>query len=258
MIAITGSAVKPRRKIWWRQRWQQPVRYTRPVAIRIMSWVFRSRFLIDEQPSVRRDRDGGGATRRHCYLCQLARPNVAVCLNASAAHLAHYDSVDAIAATKGEIFEGLAGKGLAVINADQKWLPQWREQAGTARQVTFGLAGDADYRAIDIEHRGIEGSYFQLLTPTGSVAVSLQLAGEQHVKNALAALAIAIEVGVAPSDAAVPFALARALVAAPSVNCPAAAQSLMTAKRQPGGGQRGAGGVGQTTRLPGVGFGPNA
>jgi len=145
---------------------------------------------------------GAGQPGDIAYLCQLARPNVAVCLNASAAHLAHYDSVDAIATTKGEIFEGLAGTGLAVINADQKWLPQWREQASTARQVTFGLAEDADYRATDIEHRGIEGSHFQLLTPAGSQPVSLQLAGEQHVKNALAALAIAIEIGVTPIDAA--------------------------------------------------------
>ena len=145
---------------------------------------------------------GAGQPGDIAYLCQLARPNVAVCLNASAAHLAHYDSVDAIATTKGEIFEGLAGNGLAVINADQKWLPQWREQAGTARQVTFGLAEDADYRAADIEHLGIEGSHFQLLTPAGSQPISLQLAGEQHVKNALAALAIAIEIGVTPTDAA--------------------------------------------------------
>ncbi len=145
---------------------------------------------------------GAGQSGDIAYLCQLARPNVAVCLNASAAHLANYDSVDAIATTKGEIFEGLEGNGLAVINADQKWLPQWREQAGTARQVTFGLAKDADYRAIDIEHRGIEGSHFQLLSPAGCEAVSMQLAGDQHVKNALAALAIAIEIGVAPSDAA--------------------------------------------------------
>ena len=145
---------------------------------------------------------GAGQPGDIAYLCQLARPNVAVCLNASAAHLAHYDSVDAIAATKGEIFGGLAGKGLALINADQKWLPHWREQAGTARQVTFGLAEDADYRATDIEHRGMKGSHFQLLTPAGSQPVSLQLAGEQHVKNALAALAIAIEIGVTPSDAA--------------------------------------------------------
>ena len=146
---------------------------------------------------------GAGQPGDIAYLCQLARPNVAVCLNASAAHLANYDSVDAIATTKGEILEGLAGEGLAVINADQKWLPQWREQAGTARQVTFGLAEDADYRATEIEHRGIEGSHFKLLTPAGSEAVSLQLAGEQHVKNALAALAVAIEIGVAPSAAAV-------------------------------------------------------
>ena len=146
---------------------------------------------------------GAGQPGDIAYLCQLARPNVAVCLNASAAHLANYDSVDAIATTKGEIFEGLAGEGLAVINADQKWLPQWREQAGTARQVTFGLAEDADYRVTEIEHRGIEGSHFKLLTPAGSEAVSLQLAGEQHVKNALAALAVAIEIGVAPSAAAV-------------------------------------------------------
>ena len=145
---------------------------------------------------------GAGQPGDIAYLCQLARPSVAVCLNASAAHLAHYDSVDEIAATKGEIFEGLAGNGLAVINADQKWLPQWREQAGTANQVTFGLAEYADYRATDIEYQGIEGSHFQLLTPAGSEAVSLQLAGEQHVMNALAALAIAIEIGVAPSDAA--------------------------------------------------------
>ena len=145
---------------------------------------------------------GAGQPGDIAYLCQLARPNVAVCLNASAAHLAHYDSVDAIAATKGEILEGLAGNGLAVINADQQWLPQWREQAGTARKVSFGLAEGADYRATDIQHRGIEGSQFQVLTPTASEAISLQLAGEQHVKNALAALAIAIEMGVSLSDAA--------------------------------------------------------
>jgi len=189
---------------------------------------------------------GAGQPGDIAYLCQLARPNVAVCLNASAAHLAHYDSVDAIAATKGEIFEGLAGNGLAVINADQEWLPQWREQAGTARQVTFGLAQDADYRATDIEHRGMEGSHFQLLTPAGSQPVSLQLAGEQHVKNALAALAIAIEIGVTPSDAA------RAVRAAGA----GAGRGAVT--HLPGGGQRCTAGIVETARLPRIGVGPDA
>ena len=100
---------------------------------------------------------GAGQPGDIAYLCELARPNVSVCVNASAAHLAHYDSVDAIASTKGEIFEGLGGKGLAVINADQKWSSQWRAQAGSARQVTFGLLASADYRATDIHHRGLGG-----------------------------------------------------------------------------------------------------
>ena len=82
---------------------------------------------------------GAGQPGDIAYLCQLARPNVAVCLNASAAHLAHYDSVDAIAATKGEIFEGLAGKGLPGIKADQKRLAQWRGQAGAANWPTLAI-----------------------------------------------------------------------------------------------------------------------
>lgn len=145
---------------------------------------------------------GAGQSGDIAYLCELARPNVSVCVNASAAHLAHYDSVDAIATTKGEIFEGLGGKGLAVINADQKWSSQWRAQAGSSRQVTFGLSESADYRATDIDHQGLEGTEFRLEGPTFSVSVSLRLAGDQHVSNALAALAVAIELGVAPQHAA--------------------------------------------------------
>ena len=96
----------------------------------------------------------------------------------------------------------MGGKGLAVINADQKWSSQWRAQAGSSRQVTFGLSESADYRATDIDHQGLEGTEFRLEGPTFSVSVSLRLAGDQHVSNALAALAVAIELGVAPQHAA--------------------------------------------------------
>ena len=136
------------------------------------------------------------------YLCDIARPNVAVCLNASAAHLANYDSVAAIANTKGEIFEGLGAEGLAIMNADQPWLSDWREQAGAARQATFGLSQGADYSARNIRHGGIEGTHFELQGPDCRESVSLQLAGEQHVSNALAALTVAIELGVTPCQAA--------------------------------------------------------
>ena len=145
---------------------------------------------------------GAGRPGDIAYLCTLAAPDVAVCLNASAAHLENYVDVGAIAKTKGEIFEGLGRQSLAVMNADQEWLPGWRKQAGNSRQVTFGFSPDADYRATDVALHGVEGLSFRLTGPMGTVPVSLNLAGEQHVANASAALAVAIELGVDPILAA--------------------------------------------------------
>ena len=145
---------------------------------------------------------GAGQPGDIAYLCQLAQPSVAVCLNASAAHLVNYESVDEIASTKGEILEGLGGEGLAIINADQPWVGQWIKQAGNARKITFGLSEKADYRAINIQYQGLNGTQFDLIAPSMALPVSLRLPGAMQVINALAALAVAIELGV-PADSAV-------------------------------------------------------
>ena len=144
---------------------------------------------------------GAGQPGDIAYLCQLAQPNVAVCLNASAAHLVNYESVDEIASTKGEILEGLGGEGLAIINADQPWVGQWIKQAGNARKITFGLSEKADYRAINIQYQGLNGTQFDLIAPSMALPVSLRLPGAMQVINALAALAVAIELGVPPDRA---------------------------------------------------------
>jgi len=68
--------------------------------------------------------------------------------------------------------------------------------------VTFGFSLDADNRATAVAHRGVEGVSFHLTGPMGTLPVSLNLAGEQHVANASAALAVAIELGVDPVLAA--------------------------------------------------------
>jgi UDP-N-acetylmuramoyl-tripeptide--D-alanyl-D-alanine ligase len=144
---------------------------------------------------------GAGQPGDIAYLYQLAQPSVAVCLNASAAHLVNYESVDEIASTKGEILEGLGGEGLAIINADQPWVGQWIKQAGNARKITFGLSEKADYRAINIQYQGLNGTQFDLIAPSMALPVSLRLPGAMQVINALAALAVAIELGVPPDRA---------------------------------------------------------
>jgi UDP-N-acetylmuramate--alanine ligase len=74
--------------------------------------------------------------------------------------------------------------------------------------LTYGVHPDADVRAVDIENRGA-GSNFRVLRP-GNCApldVELNLAGQHNVLNALAAIAVALELEI--DDAAVCRALAE-------------------------------------------------
>jgi UDP-N-acetylmuramoyl-tripeptide--D-alanyl-D-alanine ligase len=109
------------------------------------------------------------------------------------AHLGEFGSPAAIAAAKGELVEALPADGVAVLNADD---PAVAAMAGrtSARIVTFGLAPDAAVRAEDVE-LDAGRPRFTLLAPGGCASVALQLVGEHHVGNALAAAAVALELG---------------------------------------------------------------
>ena len=139
---------------------------------------------------------GAGKPGDIAYLCDFVKPNVAVLLNVGPAHLAQYDSLDAIADTKGAILDGLPDHGLAVINGDQHWSALWRERVQNARCVTFGMAGANDYQAREIESAGFTGSAFWVESPTGQHRFETTVAGRQGVYNALAAIAVASELGV--------------------------------------------------------------
>lgn len=65
---------------------------------------------------------------------------------------------------------------------------------------SFGLSA-GDYRAEAVQLFA-DGSHFQFVSPAGVVPVSLQLIGSFNVSNALAALAMAVELGVTPEAAA--------------------------------------------------------
>jgi UDP-N-acetylmuramate--alanine ligase len=63
--------------------------------------------------------------------------------------------------------------------------------------VTYGLAPEADIRAMDIRQRGVH-TEFRVVTREGedAVDISLKLPGRHNVLNALAAIAVARHVGV--------------------------------------------------------------
>ncbi|PLW82935.1 UDP-N-acetylmuramoyl-tripeptide--D-alanyl-D-alanine ligase [Kineobactrum sediminis] len=130
------------------------------------------------------------------WLCELARPDVALLLNAMPAHLQGFGSLEGVAAGKGEIYEGLAGAGTAIINADQPWAARWRSRAGTAAMLDYGLEHPAAISANTIQSRGVAGISFIASTPAGDAPIRLQLPGRHNVANALAAIAAGLACGL--------------------------------------------------------------
>jgi UDP-N-acetylmuramoyl-tripeptide--D-alanyl-D-alanine ligase len=129
------------------------------------------------------------------YLCGIARPRIAVVLNVGAAHLGEFGSRSAVAQAKGELVEALPDDGLAVLNADDDAVAAMAART-SARVVTFGLGVHADIRAVDIRLDDLARPKFRILTAAGDVDVSLSLHGAHHVSNALAAAAVALELGL--------------------------------------------------------------
>jgi UDP-N-acetylmuramoyl-tripeptide--D-alanyl-D-alanine ligase len=126
-------------------------------------------------------------------LTKTAPPNIGVVLNVGLAHVGFLGSIEAVAAAKRELVEGLAPGGLAILNADD---PRVRAMASVARRVTFyGLSHNAEVRADKIRLHGLDGSTFNLHTPRGRAEVFLRIPGQHSVSNALAAAAVALEFG---------------------------------------------------------------
>ncbi|SOC51950.1 UDP-N-acetylmuramoyl-tripeptide--D-alanyl-D-alanine ligase [Ornithinimicrobium cerasi] len=133
------------------------------------------------------------------HLTQIAPPTVSVVLNVGSAHLGEFGSREAIAQAKSEIVAALPAGGLAVLNADDPAVAAMAavaERVG-ARVVTVGRADHAQVRAeqVTLDDRG-RASF--LLRGGGGVTeqVTLRLAGEHHVGNALAVAAVAAEWGM--------------------------------------------------------------
>lgn len=134
------------------------------------------------------------------YLTRLAKPNVAVVINANTAHIGELGSRENIAKAKGEIFAGLGDDGIAVINADSDFADYWRSLNPNRRIVTFALEAAAEVTASYEEYAG--ASLMHLTTPNGKVSVELKVEGVHNIANALAASACAYALGVANADIA--------------------------------------------------------
>jgi UDP-N-acetylmuramoyl-tripeptide--D-alanyl-D-alanine ligase len=134
-------------------------------------------------------------------LAEIARPDVGVVTRVAPVHLEFFASMDEIALAKRELIEGLVGReSVAVLNADDPRVARFAEVV-PGRVVTFGILERADFRAENIQDRGLHGTEFDFIGPDARGRLSLPLPGRHNVSNALAALAAASVWGVGASEA---------------------------------------------------------
>ncbi|MFJ6567049.1 UDP-N-acetylmuramoyl-tripeptide--D-alanyl-D-alanine ligase [Streptomyces sp. NPDC091292] len=206
LVALTGSAGKTSTKDLIAQvlRRRAPTVFTPGsfnneigLPLTALSATDETRYLVLEMGA-----RGIGHIR---YLTGLTPPRIGLVLNVGTAHIGEFGGREQIAEAKGELVESLPPQGenggVAILNADD---PLVRAMATRtkARVVLFGESGEADVRAENVRLTGTGQPAFSLHTPSGYADVTLRLYGEHHVSNALAAAAVAHELGMSASEIA--------------------------------------------------------
>src|ERR687890_1305700 len=88
--------------------------------------------------------------------CEVAPPDVSVLTLVAPVHLEFMGSIEAIAAGKAQLVQGLRPGGTAVLNADDERVAAMRAKAAHAgRVITYGAREAADVTAEDIHTVGV-------------------------------------------------------------------------------------------------------
>ncbi|MDX2541337.1 UDP-N-acetylmuramoyl-tripeptide--D-alanyl-D-alanine ligase [Streptomyces sp. WI04-05B] len=205
LVALTGSAGKTSTKDLIAQVLQHkaPTVFTPGslnneigLPLTALSATEETRFLVLEMGA-----RGIGHIR---YLTELTPPRIGLVINVGTAHIGEFGGREQIAQAKGELVEALpseADGGTAILNADD---PLVRAMAvrTKAKVVFFGESGEADVRAENVRLTDKGQPAFRLHTPSGASDVTMRLYGEHHVSNALAAAAVAHELGMSADEIA--------------------------------------------------------
>jgi UDP-N-acetylmuramoyl-tripeptide--D-alanyl-D-alanine ligase len=141
------------------------------------------------------------------YLTGIAPPRIGAVLNVGRAHAGEFGSLDAVAKAKGELVEALpagppagpAGTpgGVAVLNADDPNVAAMAVRTQARVVTTSSQPGrEADVWATGVTLDDLGRASFTLHLAGAAAPVALTLHGRHHVANALAAAAVAAELGL--------------------------------------------------------------
>jgi UDP-N-acetylmuramate--alanine ligase len=129
------------------------------------------------------------------------KSTVAVVTNIDPEHLDHYGDFEAVKKAFCDFVENIPFYGFAAVCLDHPEVQALTARVENRRLVTYGTNPQAEVRAVDLAI-GPDGARFDVVvSPRGGDPVTLQrlhlpMTGRHNVQNALAAIAVARELGV--------------------------------------------------------------
>ena len=133
--------------------------------------------------------------REMAYLSSIAQPDIAVIVNIGSMHIEHLGSMEGIRKAKLEILEGMEPSGRLILNGDDTMLRSLEEEP--VQKITYFGYGDAPC-AVHAEDVREEGGIlrFNVAANHQKFLIQIELEGLHFVPDALAAVAVALELGV--------------------------------------------------------------
>ncbi|HEY1926753.1 MAG TPA: UDP-N-acetylmuramate--L-alanine ligase [Caulobacteraceae bacterium] len=133
------------------------------------------------------------------------RATVAVVTNIDPEHLDHHGDFETLQRAFRDFVQNIPFYGFAVLCTDHPVVQEMAAEIENRRLVTYGTHPQAEVRAAELV-MGSEGARFEVIVTAQDGSdqslgvVTLPMAGRHNVLNALAAIAVARELGVQPDD----------------------------------------------------------
>lgn len=127
-------------------------------------------------------------------LAGIAKPTIGIVTNVGETHMELLGSLENIAQAKSELITALPKDGLAILNSDNNFVAAMKDKAKCGT-VTFGINDASDIKAENITISGTTTG-FSCICPQGRFVAMIPLVGQHNVYNALAAVAVGLELGL--------------------------------------------------------------
>ena len=134
--------------------------------------------------------------REMAYLSEIGEPDLAVIVNIGTMHIEHLGSQEGILKAKLEILEGMAENAPVLLNGDDKYLST--ALCGKHPVTYFGLGENCAVRGVE-PVIGTGTTAFRVRAEGQELTIELPVEGEHFVCDALAAVAVGLDLGVAPT-----------------------------------------------------------